>query len=274
MITTKNQPLTLEKMMEQLRKYAPSIAAIVAAQLLSNLFADTSTAKNNRLLRNIFSSGPAIPALFILTYVALKDMRDTTTAEFKNELQSYTGFSKLKDSDNPFRVIQIGGNEQTFTNLDRLAASLGAMRVVGAPDRASRSFDAARRTAILGWADPYLLRTAEFLAVRSVEQSMHELFPGKPPKNARKNWVTGITESCNIAFKKSGEPKPGAELFNEYLRTEIREIQNIYTLLTEINNLRDQFAHWDDAESSDVFRLNLAPFQFARACLQYRNQGL
>ena len=274
MKTPAGPAITLDALLAQLKKWSPSIPAIVGVQLLASLVANTPTVKNNKILKILVSGGPNLPVTLLLTYVALKDMRATTADEFKNELKGYIGTSKLKDQDNPFSITKIGGSEETFTNLDDLASSLGVMGIVGAPDRASRSFDAARRTVILGWADPYLLHAAEFLAVRSVEQSMHELFPGKPPKNARKNWVTGITESCNIAFKKSGEPKPGAELFNDYLRTEIREIQNIYTLLTEINNLRDQFAHWDDAESSDVFRLNLAPFQFARACLQYRNQGL
>ncbi|MBU2772514.1 hypothetical protein HMI48_00870 [Acidithiobacillus ferrooxidans] len=273
MKTSKNQSLTLEKMMEQLRKYAPSIPGMVAAQLLSSLFADTSTVKNNRLLRSIFGGGLAIPALLLLAYVALKDVRDTTTAEFENELKSYAAVSKSKGIDNPFTVSQIGGFEQTFTNLDSLAESLGVMRIVGIQDRASRSFDAARRTAVLGWADPYLLRAAEFLAVRSIEQSMHEFFPAKPPKNAHQNWVTGITRSCSAAFKEDGEPKPGAEYFNDFLRREVQEIKNPHALLTRIDNLRDQFAHWDEAENSNVFRLDLAPFQLARVCLLYRNQA-
>lgn len=273
MKTPADPAITLDALLAQLKKWSPSIPTIVGVQLLSSLVANAQTVKNNKFLKIIFSGGPNLSATLLLAYIALKDMRETTADEFKDELKSYIGISKLKNAVNPFTVIKVGGIEETFTDLDRLAESLGAMRIVGVPDRASRSFNASRRTVILGWADPYLLRTAEFLAVRSVEQSMHELFPGKPPKNARPNWVTGITESCNIAFNKNGEPKHGAISFNRYLCREVPEIENLHTLLTKINNIRDQFAHWDDAESSDVFRLDLAPFQLARACLQYRNQG-
>ncbi len=274
MKTQPDQLITLNQLVDQLKRYAPWIPAIIATHFLSRLVADSAANKNIAIIQSIFGRGIAIPALLLLAYVSLKDMRDTTSEEFKNELKSYVGISKYKDQTNPFTIIKIGGLEGTFTNIDLLADFLGTMRVSGTPDRASRSFDAALRTVIMGWADPYLLRAAEFMAVRSVEQSMHEIFPGRPPKNAHEKWVTAIRESYTSAFKEGGEPKPitGAEDFNAFLHREIPEIDNPYSCFEQIVELRRYFAHRDEAENCDVYQLDLAPFQLARVCLQYRSE--
>lgn len=272
MKTNKNPPITLDDLLKQLQKYAPWLPAILAALLLSKKLAKTETVKNSRTLQALLGDGWTLPAFALLSFVALKDMRDTTTSQFENELKGYVGMSRHKEPDNPFIIVEVGDIEQKFTHIDRLAESLGAMSIAGiaTPDRASRSYDAARRTVLLGWADPYLLRVAEFLATRSLEQSMHEIFQDDETKPGK---VTSITKTRDIAFNKDGTPKPGAEDFFRLLRGELPQIKSPYDLLNKIIKNRDRFAHRDEVENSTASCLNLAPFQLARVCLQYRNQA-
>lgn len=264
--------ITPDAVLRKLKQYAPWIPAIIAVQISSTFLANTAPVKNNKALRSIFGASLPISTFLLLAFVALKDMRESTTEEFKNELKGFVGFSKYKDQNNPFTVVKIGSIEESFTSLDRLAQSLGKMGVAVAPDRASRSFDAARRTVIPGWEDPYHLRVAEFLAIRSVEQSMHEMFKQtvSNQKQAGANWVTSLSQSRVCAFNKDGTPKPCSVEFYEFVRTEIQGIGNIYEMLSHLEDLRDRFAHRDEPENIAEFRLDLAPFQLARACLQYR----
>ncbi len=270
MKTVRNPLMTLDDLLIQLRKYAPWIPAIIAAQVLSSLLADTPPVKNNWLLHSVFGKGLAIPAFLLLGAVALKDMRDSTTDEFRNELKNYVGISKSRTPDSPFTIRKTGGHEQDFPDLDRLAGFLAEMRVTLNPDRASRSFDAARRTVISGWSDPYILRAAELLAIRSIEQSMHELFPDK--KSQDRDWVTSLNKTRDDALNTDGTPKKGAESLANFMRAEIPEIGNLYDLFGDVIAKRHHFAHRDDGDGGDVFCLDLAPFQLARACLLYRNQ--
>jgi hypothetical protein len=264
--------ITPDAVPAKLKQYAPWIPAIFAVQVLSTVLANTAPVKNSKALRSIFGASLPISTLLLLAFVALKDMRESTTEEFKNELKGFVGFSKYKDQNNPFTVVKIGSIEESFTNLDQLAQSLGKMGVAVAADRASRSFDAARRTVIPGWEDPYHLRVAEFLAIRSVEQSMHEMFKQtvSNQKQADPNWVTSLTKSRDYAFNEDGTPKACAVEFHEFVRAEIQGIGNMYDVLRHLEKLRDCFAHRDEAENVAVFRLDLAPFQLARVCLQYR----
>jgi len=276
--TNKNPPNTVDDVLNQLQKYAPWLPAIFATLLLSKRLAKTATVKKSRTLQALLGNGWPLPALALLSFVALKDMRDTTTSQFENELKGYVGVSRHKEPDNPFIIVEVGDIEQKFTHIDRLAESLGAMSIAGIaiPDRAARqdrafgSYDAARRAVLLGWADPYLLRVAEFLATRSLEQSMHELFPAKAGKPGN---VTSITKTLDIAFNEDGTPKPGAEDFVRFMQSEIPQIKNPYDLFRDVTDNRDLFAHRDEAEDSTAFRLDFSPFQLARVCLKYRNQA-
>ena len=243
--------------------------AIVAAQLLSSLLVDTAPVQNNRLLRSIFGGRPSLPTLALTAFMSLRGMRDTMAVEFENELKSYVGLSKHKEPENPLTIVKIGGAEQTFTDLDCLAEFFGAMSVPGDPDRASRSFDAARRTAVLGWADSYILRTAEFLATRSLEQSMHVLFP---EQSSRPGNVTGLKKTRGTCLNKNGTSKPVGEPFIKFVQDGIPEIGSLHDLLDTIIEDRDNFAHRCEAEDDMAWRLDLAPFQLARICLQYRKQ--
>ncbi len=63
---------------------------------------------------------------------------------------------------------------------------------------------------------------------------------------------------------------PCAVKFHRFVLAEIQKSGNLYEVLSNIEKLRDNFAHKDEAENAAVFRLDLAPFQLARACLQYR----
>lgn len=272
MKTNKNPPITLDDLLKQLQKYAPWLPVIFATHLLSGRLAKTAVVKKSRTLEAILGNGLPLPTLALLGFVALKDMRDTTTSQFENELKGYVGVSRYKEPDNPFIIVKAGGIEEKFTDIDRLAEFLGAMSLAGIakPDRASRSYDVARKAVVLGWADSYLLRTAEFLATRSLEQSMHEIFPVKDIKPGH---VTSITKTLDTAFNKGGTPKSGAEDFVRFMRGELPQIKSPYDLLSDIINNRDRFAHRDEAENSTAFRLDLAPFQLARVLLEYRNQA-
>lgn len=264
--------ITLEAGLTKLKQYSPWIPAIIAVQISWTFLANTAPVKNNKALRSIFGASLPISTLLLLAFVVLKDTRESTIEQFENELKGFVGFSKYKDQNNPFTVVKIGSIEESFTNLDQLTQSLGKMGVAVAPDRASRSFDAARRPVIPGWEDPYHLRVAEFLAIRSVEQSMHEIFnqTASEKNQAGANWVTSLSQSRICAFNKDGTPKPCAVEFYEFVRTKIQGIGNMYQVLSHLEKLRDCFAHRDEPENAAVFRLDLAPFQLARVCLQYR----
>jgi hypothetical protein len=112
---------------------------------------------------------------------------------------------------------------------------------------------------------------AEFLAIRSVEQSMHEIFhqTASEQRQTDPNRVTSLSQSRDYAFNKDGTLKPCAVEFYQFVRAEIREIGNLCEVLSHLEKLRDCFAHRDESETVAEFRLDLAPFQLARVCLQY-----
>ncbi|WP_346380624.1 hypothetical protein [Acidithiobacillus sp.] len=271
-MTATKDGISIEALIQQLRRYAPYLPVIVGVQLLSTVLQEHPVVKNSWLLRGIFQNRFSFSTILALITVALIDMRNTVTEQFKDELNSYAGFSKIRDANNPFVVRQIGGDHLTFTDLDELAHFLGAMSAEPVPDRASRSFDAARRAVISGWNDAYLLRAAEFMATRSVEQSMHALF-GERETSARLEHVASITETLKKCLCKDGTSKPGYENFVEFIYRALPKTTNLYETLEAVIQQRDGFAHRCEA-SNEAASLDLAPFQLARACLQYRHQML
>ncbi|OIQ87230.1 hypothetical protein GALL_309180 [mine drainage metagenome] len=265
-----SNPALLEDLVKQLRRYAPGMPAILAVQLLSSALQDQPVVKKSWLLRALFGNRISLASLLALSAVALKDMRDATVEQFRDELNSYAGFSRRRVPSNPFVVVQIGDDQMIFTDIDVLARFLGSMSVYLVPDRASRSFDAARRAVISGWNDAYLLRAAEFMATRSIEQSMHELF-GDKVNSFDPERVTGISKTLDHCLSQDGVPKPGAERFVEYVLRAIPKATNLHETLKTVIDQRDKFAHRCQADE-EVARLDLAPFQLAHACLQYRSQ--
>ncbi|MDA8376941.1 MAG: hypothetical protein M0Z50_07770 [Planctomycetia bacterium] len=260
--------ITVESLLEQLRKYAPWIPAIIAAQLLSNLVAGSTTDKNSGLFQSIFGRRVSLLPIVLIAYAALQDMRKSTVTEFQEELKSFTGFSSHREADNPFVVTRIGEGALEFIDLHELTQFLGKLGVNVKPDRASRSFDTARRTVIPGWNDEYLLRAAEFLATRSIEQSMHAIFPKTSNDH---DYVTPFRITLDECLKWDGTPTPNGRGFVEFLLHSIPGITNLYETFDGIIKDRNNFAHRCEA-SQQAPVLDLAPFQLASACLQYRNQ--
>lgn len=268
-MTRSKDPVSLEDLVTQLRRYAPSVPAILAVQLLSNALQRHPFVKRSPLLRTLFENRISIATVVAMSAVAMADMRDNTIKRFHEELKSYVGFPRQRDPSNPFTVMQIGGERQDFTDIDVLAKFIGAMHVPRAADRASRSFDAARRTVISGWNDAYLLRVAEFLATRSIEQSMHEVFGDKASSSGPER-VMSLTQTLDRCFESKGTPKADAERFVEFILQATPQATNLYEILKAVINQRDNFAHRCQAEEG-IVRLDFAPFQLAQACLQYRS---
>ncbi|WP_288128480.1 hypothetical protein [Thiomonas sp.] len=269
-MTRSKDAVSLEDFVKQLRRYAPSMPAILAVQLLSNALQRHPSVKRSPLLSTFFENRISIATVVAMSAVAMADMRDTTTEQFQEELKSYVGFPKHREPSNPFTVMHIGGEGQDFTDIDVLAQFIGAMRVPLAADRASHSFDAARRTVISGWNDAYLLRVAEFLATRSIEQSMHEVF-GDRANSSGPERVTSLTKTLDRCLESKGTPKAGAERFVEFILQATSQATNLYEILKTVISQRDNFAHRCQAEEG-IARLDFAPFQLAQACLQYRSQ--
>lgn len=262
-----NQPIRLQDIQGKIRDYIPWAPAILVTQLLSSILADAEIVKNNRILRLIFDKGLSLPALSLLAYVAMKDMRDTTDQWYQEELKKYVGMPRHREPDNALKVILIGGQEQSFTNLDKLAEFLSMQGMTVASNRAARSFDAARRAVILGWTDSYALRMGEFLATRSLEQCMLDIFPSDKSKN--NGYLRSLSGSVNACLNRDGTPNPGAESFINFVRNEIPAMANMRDVLDAIIQKRNEFAHRCESLDQESI-LDFSSFELARACLKFR----
>ncbi len=271
------QKIKLSRLLNQLRHYGPFVPAIIAAQILSSAIAKIGLVKTSGPLSIVFGKNISLPTLMLLAFVALQDMRDSSTQEFEAEIKNFVGFEKRRNPENLFEVRLIGGIRRPFTDLDRLAEFLGEYSAEVTQDRASRSFNAAKRTVILGWVDPYLLRTAEFLATRSLEQSMHaicsRLCPQKQPRHAKDPAkVDSLTNTRERCLHEDGQAKPGAESFVEFVLKQLPEIRllknGMYSVLDGIIDRRDKFAHRCNAEELQS-TLEFTPFQVAFVLLKF-----
>ena len=268
MNTSKTDDLSLSALLNQLQRYAPHIPAILAVQLLSSLLENRSFVKSNPLLRILLEKRFSLATTLALAGVSLQDLRKSTTEEFGEELKNYASIEKARRPEEPFKIEFIGGNTKEFLHLDQLADFIGSYSIEAETDRAFRSFDAARRCVILGWVDPYLLRTGEFLATRSLEQSMHVLFSEATPDKDR---VAALTKTRDSCVNKDGTPTPAGKAFVDFVLPRLPEITNLYEFFDNVIKKRDDFVHRCSGESS-VFELDFSAFQLAQVCLKYRKQ--
>ena len=242
-------------MLHNVKPYAPILIGI---QLLSSKLADTDTLNNSKMLSILLQKKYSLVSAVAIAAIFLYWMRQSTIDELKEEIAKFILTEKRRPEDSPFTIEFIGNTSVKFFDVDEMAKFVSKLYVAKTSDLATRSFIAARRTIVLGWADPYALRTAEFLAIRSLEQLLHDRYPD--PASVRKDKITGINTSKNSFFMDNA--------INIYLNDKFGSCFNIEKTIDDLIEIRDSFAHRDDP-SFECLLLRFAPFQLVSALLQY-----
>ncbi|OCX76120.1 hypothetical protein A6M27_03460 [Acidithiobacillus thiooxidans] len=247
----------LLSILHNVKPYVPILAGI---QLLSSKLADTDILNSSKMLSFILQKKYSLVSSVAIAAIFLYWMHQSTIDDLKKEIARFTFTEKFRPEDNPFTIEFMDNTSEHFFDVDEMAECVGRLYVAKTADLATRSFVAARRTIVLGWVDPYALRTAEFLAIRSLEQLLHDRYPD--PASVKKNQITGVSTSKKSFFRDS--------TINIYLNDKFGSCFNIEKTIDDLIEIRDSFAHRDDP-SFECLPLRFAPFQLVSALLEYRD---
>lgn len=237
----------------------PYVPFFVGLQLLSSKLEDIESVKANKLLSFLLLKKYSLVTSVAMSAAFLYWMRKSTIDDIKEEAKKFSFIEKEKTIEHPFVVENIDGSRKNFFHVDKIAEFIGSLYVGKTSDLAARSFVAAKRTVVLGWVDVYALRTAEFIAIRSLEQLLHDRYPDT--RCVKNNKITGIGISKVSLFEDDAT--------TAYLNGKFGTCFNIGKTIEEIIEIRDNFAHRDDP-GFEYSPLRLAPFQLVSALLEYR----
>ena len=250
-----------EDLLSMLQNVKPYVPILVGIQLLSSRLAGTDMFNNSKTLSFLLQKKYSLVSAVAIAAIFLYWMRQSTIDELKEEIAKFTFTEKRRPEDSPFTIEFIDNTSVQFFDVDEMAKFVSKLYVAKTSDLATKSFIAARRTIVLGWVDPYALRTAEFLAIRSLEQLLHDCYPD--PASVEKNKITGISTSKKSFFRD--------DITNNYLNHKFGSCFNIEKTIDELIEIRDCFAHRDDPVF-ECLPLRLKPFELVSALLQYRDE--
>ncbi|MDD5279042.1 hypothetical protein [Acidithiobacillus sp.] len=249
-----------EEFLSILQSIKPYVPILVGLQMLSSASTDFGILSSNKIFSFLLQKKFSLVSVVVITALFLYWARKSTVDDLKKEASRFNITDKTRSEDDPLMIETINNTSIQFVNVDEMAQFVGNLYVSKNCDIATKSFTAARRTVVLGWIDPYALRTAEFLAVRSLEQLLHERYPDG--KFIKQNKITAINKSKESLFK----DKP---VIN-FLCVKFGSKFNIENTINELIEIRDCFAHRDDP-SFEESTLRFKPFELVSALLQYRD---
>ena len=239
----------------------PYIPILVGMQLLSSKLADTDMLNSSKVLSFLLKKKYSLVSSMAIAGIFLYWMRKSTIGDLKEEVARFSFAEKHRSTDSPFTITLIDNTSTQFFDVDEMAKFVGRLYAAKNSDIAARSFIAARRTIVLGWVDPYALRTAEFLAIRSLEQLLHDRYQGSRVVEGKE--ITGINKSKKLFFKD--------DAIKSYLKDKFAPNFNIEDSINNLIIIRDNFAH-RDGSVFECLPLRLEPFQLVSALLQYRDE--